>query len=138
MLVLAWKLCCFHIFLHPPFCLFLSAWIGPWLVNSCIIKSLFMQVSKPGYVAVEKLMNIERYSHVMYISSMVSVDNILLLTELLCGIGQLEETNGTNHVAVSSCFTLWMFSVILCNTRCKKMLIVHIKMFFVSTVNFLH
>jgi hypothetical protein len=31
-----------------------------------------MQVSKPGSVQVEKLMNIERYSHVMHISSTVS------------------------------------------------------------------
>ena len=31
-----------------------------------------MQVSKPGSVKVEKLMNVERYSHVMHISSTVS------------------------------------------------------------------
>lgn len=31
-----------------------------------------MQVSKSGSVKVEKLMNIERYSHVMHISSTVS------------------------------------------------------------------
>lgn len=30
------------------------------------------QVSKPGSVKVEKLMNVERYSHVMHISSTVS------------------------------------------------------------------
>jgi len=34
---------------------------------------LFFQVSKPGSVKVEKLMNIERYSHVMHISSTVIV-----------------------------------------------------------------
>lgn len=34
---------------------------------------LFFQVSKPGSVEVEKLMNIERYSHVMHISSTVIV-----------------------------------------------------------------
>lgn len=30
-----------------------------------------VQVSKPGSVKVEKLMNVERYSHVMHISSTV-------------------------------------------------------------------
>lgn len=34
-----------------------------------------MQVSKPGSVKVEKLMNIERYSHVMHISSTVCIPN---------------------------------------------------------------
>ncbi|WJX52250.1 anthranilate synthase [Trifolium repens] len=33
-----------------------------------------MQVSKPGFVKVEKLMNIERYSHVMHISSTVTAE----------------------------------------------------------------
>ena len=32
-----------------------------------------MQVSRSGSVKVEKLMNIERYSHVMHISSTVSI-----------------------------------------------------------------
>lgn len=35
------------------------------------INIFWMQVSKPGSVKVEKLMNIERYSHVMHISSTV-------------------------------------------------------------------
>lgn len=34
---------------------------------------LLMQVSKSGSVKVEKLMNIERYSHVMHISSTVCI-----------------------------------------------------------------
>lgn len=38
----------------------LTCWIFSWT-----------QVSKPGSVEVEKLMNIERYSHVMHISSTV-------------------------------------------------------------------
>lgn len=33
---------------------------------------VYLQVSKPGSVNVEKLMNIERYSHVMHISSTVT------------------------------------------------------------------
>lgn len=33
---------------------------------------MIMQVSRPGSVQVEKLMNIERFSHVMHISSTVS------------------------------------------------------------------
>lgn len=38
-----------------------------------MLNNLFLQVSKPGSVKVEKLMNIERYSHVMHISSTVSI-----------------------------------------------------------------
>lgn len=34
---------------------------------------LLLQVSKPGSVKVEKLMNVERYSHVMHISSTVRI-----------------------------------------------------------------
>lgn len=37
------------------------------------VMPLFFQVSKPGSVKVEKLMNIERYSHVMHISSTVII-----------------------------------------------------------------
>lgn len=36
-----------------------------------IFEHQLLQVSKPGSVKVEKLMNIERYSHVMHISSTV-------------------------------------------------------------------
>lgn len=40
----------------------------------CLMMNLScVQVSKPGSVKVEKLMNIERYSHVMHISSTVSL-----------------------------------------------------------------
>lgn len=41
-------------------------------LNLVLKQALIMQVSKPGSVKVEKLMNIERYSHVMHISSTVS------------------------------------------------------------------
>lgn len=40
--------------------------------NPTLNKGCLMQVSRSGSVKVEKLMNIERYSHVMHISSTVS------------------------------------------------------------------
>nr|CAD1819411.1 unnamed protein product [Ananas comosus var. bracteatus] len=40
------------------------------------------RVSKPGSVVVEKLMNIERYSHVMHISSTVGISHCLVTGEL--------------------------------------------------------
>lgn len=48
------------------------------LCSACnlTINIFWMQVSKPGSVKVERLMNVERYSHVMHISSTVS--NILI------------------------------------------------------------
>lgn len=41
------------------------------------------KVAKYGSVKVEKLMNIERYSHVMHISSTVSVNQITILDHLV-------------------------------------------------------
>lgn len=47
-------------------------WSMCFIIVSQLMKVNFaMQVSKPGSVKVEKLMNIERYSHVMHISSTV-------------------------------------------------------------------
>lgn len=43
-----------------------------------ILLILLLQVSKPGSVEVEKLMNIERYSHVMHISSTVGISHCLV------------------------------------------------------------
>lgn len=55
--------------MHPLF------WVldfAPVLEGLIFVGIILVQVSKPGSVNVEKLMNIERYSHVMHISSTVT------------------------------------------------------------------
>ena len=53
-----------------------------------LMTTTISQVSKSGSVKVEKLMNIERYSHVMHISSTVRlfffcITNVLMIYQIL-------------------------------------------------------